>query len=422
MDDKVWNNWIIATATTWDDIAPVVGETRVEAIDDGLRSLILQVLSLNQLIALLDSGQFNSALVDEKSSQLKSLNDTFSSFFLWEEKLIQKGRLPDEDKHIAEHRRILNWLNKISKDFSEGKVTVLRSFHADFLASLIRHINGLDCRTYRLENWSDIIRNASRHDDIAFLIRSMEMPDIDREHRAVLDKILGFKDDSGFYKELNAMLISLFQKEDRFISSFDRAGAINHKKDYSTVLEALAEIERQPASQDKKLKLALLWLGHVNVADYGVMVKGRWWEKVLDSANTLDDLSFLFRSTGNNALDTAVRQVAERSLKLNGVYGVLAEDKPTGAGAVNVEQALDSLYRALKELVDIVGNSSGEWDTAAKKQLSDLNDTLRYISACKSDFSEDRIAISGQIKVNVLGALMKHLNKLNINGAAASGN
>ncbi len=434
MKETHWLNWLIRTATTWGDIHSVVEETGVDSLDASHRELIKYALDLNRLIVMIDSENFDVNLVKDKKEKLEILQQFAIRKYEEEERLIEKNNLPGLEKQKTEHFRILKNIDDAIKDFSDGKIKELRVFEGAFLETVIYHIKGSDRQTFRLENWKESILNSASWRDLTDCTREMGMPELDQEHRDILDRILkvdkiieqyGGKalEEPGkgvvaeYFDSLGKLVKSHFSNEESFISTFDTVGLGAVKKErllYITNLEknrsnALSGVTK--ISPELKYNLVFQWIAHINTVDYGKLRKELWWEKILINATHMKDISFLIKKTGLAEVDEAFGKALAASFELNRFFGEVAEKDGALITNLMVEKQFEELIDSVKELFDIeekfmTGNGLEGIESHMVSHRKILDGITRY----RVDFHQDRIAISAKMKVHILGALINHLD------------
>ena len=171
MNDKYFNDWVMQTATTWDDISDSIECVGISFIDRDHKQLANYLVEINRIIIDLKSNKINMNLINKQKDVLTKLYDFAVVHFGREEKMIPKFKLNCLSIQKEQHTKILNMLKLILDSFSKGSTTITEDLKLKMLDWLVVHINKYDYNTYNLKNWNRQILEAKSITDVLILMK-----------------------------------------------------------------------------------------------------------------------------------------------------------------------------------------------------------------------------------------------------------
>ncbi len=428
MNDEKWILWKMQTSTTWSDIEDVLKYTNIDFIDYDHKLLVEYALKLNKVIDRLEES-FSLELVNEIKLLMNELYQYAVMHFDREELFMNQYHLPNMASHKKEHAQILNMLKNVLDDFENGKIKVSQQLKEQIMYWIINHINGTDYEYFSIENWSNNLMNSSDWNDVKSIIRLTGINDIDEQHQEFttmaieIMEAINHNDDPVFirseFKRFKEYALFHFNYEESFMKEFDLAETDEHLELHSYFIEQIEQFPEKIIADKNSLtslKSWVLnwWITHINATDKETFIYSKWAYKLIENAQTIEDVSFLLRLTGFTEIDDDHLSLMKLTLNLNHIIHTYTEQnidfkQPEIKTEINklFTEIYDAAFEHFEREKKIMKAHNLE-DT--KRHLEEHQNILKKINDIRINFKEDRLYLSGNIKTMILEWWIEHTN------------
>ena len=323
MSNEHWQRWVMQTARSWDDIAPIIKETGIAPVDHDHRQLAEYTLELNELLLDMENN-FSLDNIKEQRALIDRFFEYMQTHFNREEGLIKKFNIPGLKQQQREHQKILKMIENIIFEFKTGRISSAFKVRLQLLDWLVNHVNSTDYETFDFLNICESILVVDNWDDISEFIRKVHVPPIDIEHKVLTESIMktgrairNFQDNSisdgnvifGYLEIVLSKAKSHFENEIEIITKFNISGEdIQHEQHNQFLSYIEGQIEILKNGRFDKLyelerELLFWWVKHINIHDYGTFVKANWFENVFSVSTCPEDVVWLINHTGIKKID-----------------------------------------------------------------------------------------------------------------------
>ena len=363
MKSNNWTKWLIQTAEKWSDLAPIIRNTGVKVIDSDHQQLVKYTLELNALIKELSSQKFNVNHMNRQHIILTDIYEYAKYHFAHEEKLMREYQIKDPIQH-EKHTEILNMLKNFINEFDEGKLTTSFQLKLSITEWVIEHVNNIDCKTFSLENFRHVLVKARTWKDISYIIKKTNIPDIDREHRELVEctlKINSVLDskakDSEKVKvarenldELKEIITNHFTDEEKTGEKY-RLPYQKIQKEQHSVFMAL--LDEQINKNDKELLNSLQnfknmtiewWINHINQLDYATLSIFLRMGAIIATSESIKDIKWMMKKTKNKKIDAEHLAIFKK---------IEALEKYRGSGEGDSEELKNEKIKCFSELIEM---------------------------------------------------------------------
>ena len=179
MNDKYFENWVIQTARTLDDISGVIKMVGIKFVDEDHLQLAEYLTEINRLILELEKNETSLILLKKQEGVLKKINEYAIAHFAREEKMIAKYGLTNGKEQKEQHSKILKELREILENLKSGNISVNSDLKSYLLEWLVNHINKYDYIGYKTENWKDQLISCKSLKDVEILFKKSGIEGID---------------------------------------------------------------------------------------------------------------------------------------------------------------------------------------------------------------------------------------------------
>lgn len=338
-----WNRWLMQTAKTWADVAGVVKETGIEAIDYDHRRMTEAILEISNLLDLVEGGGLEMESIRQQERVLENLYAYSARNFAREFSIIKKHDLPGYEEQRLAHNSFLTMLSGMIKDFREGRLTASHNLRAVILKWWIRHINEVDYNTFCSEDWtSAIIRSATGWQDVAHLIKSTGVETLDDEHREMTTNTIKLVQDmegSRDPAEMNALfglLIDIadlhFQDEEAFIEQYNLPGLTLQRAEHEQFLATLRQHRADVVNgvsivnEDMRFDILNAWIVHINEVDHNSFSLDKHATTILAATENWTDAAEFIKKTDVSAINDDHREITLIIIGLDDVIADAAAD------------------------------------------------------------------------------------------------
>lgn len=334
MNENAYTNWILLTATTWEDIAGSVKLTGISFIDKDHKILANFILDINRILIQIKANKMDLTFLEKQRIILKGLYDYAVLHFGREEKLIKYYKLHCLQEQEEQHVKILKLLKSVLDDYSSGNISVSEELKLSLMDWLVNHINTYDFNSYSVSHWSEIIRNSKRIQDLFVLIKKTFVRPIDVANRDFMTKIISVfsetekdNDISEFKKRISAAsneIQKLYELKSTFMEKYKIQGIEDQKAQHNklktlidgivkseiTVLPSLkVEVKDEnsppvPANlSDVKVEIISSIIKQISDTDYFHLNIGDITDKVLANAKNDKEITWLIQPTAIKVID-----------------------------------------------------------------------------------------------------------------------
>lgn len=411
--ERHWVRWVMQTARNWDDIASVVKQTDIDAIDDDHRKLTELTLQINNLLdsTSQDSRRFNLETIQKQRHILESLYSYSEHHFRREEDLIEKLGLPDGEKQRKQHEIFLGMLRTALDDFNQGRLTVSIHLKQWVLEWWVRHINEADYRTFCQENMVDrILANPDTWAHLIPLIKPTGVASIDVEHRHLIHVATDWvtalqtgQDGAPLLAELERCAREHFVNEERLIEQHGLPGIDSQQHQHGKFLETLQACAAEPVA-DPVAGIRLIlnwWISHINDVDSISFSAKNLDEIIFDGALGWQQLDPFVLKTGVAALDAEHRIIAERMLELEA-----DTDTATTLAKIDAMISLARHHFADEEAMMARGHSA-----LLRVHADNHLVFLEILEGFRSDLAHGRLLVSRGLKRHLLSWWVRHIRE-----------
>lgn len=323
MSDRHWERWIMQTARTWEDLAPVIKETGISGVDKDHRVLAEYILELNELLMKLDK-EFSLEIVEEQRELFNKFQLYTRVHFHREESFLEKYKLPGIQKQRDEHKKILKMLEKIIFDFNTGRISSAFKLRIQLLDWIVDHINNTDFVVFDFVNICESLLELESWNDISGFIRNIHVPPLDRDHKYLTESIIKLGQKIRFllnnegaetdklltlFDETLVITEKHFNREENIIRKFRIPEGDVQNQQHNKFVNYL-KTQREIIGDGDRSKLPELeqellfwWIQHINVYDYKTFRKTDWIGNVFTMANMAEDVLWLINKTGIEQID-----------------------------------------------------------------------------------------------------------------------
>lgn len=348
------------TATRWEDISDIVGETGIELIDREHQRLIEYILDMGQIIAGDKNQRMSSQKLEEQNNLFNRFAQTLHQHFLTEEYFIDRYDLPDKPYQRKQHRVFLDKITAISGDFQDGLLSTFQQSRVELLEELIGHINGVDVHTFTLKNFSLAIRKATCWKDVEEIIKTTGLPSVDGEHKQLTEQIIKVnkfliacnytveieENRTGLLTHIDAIYRITkdhFDHEEELLKKYElptETQCTEHGK-FMGAISKQKELVTEGNARDLMGFVDFLffwWINHINGIDYKEFHFSRIAEPVFNKAKNSDDFQWLIRKTG-------ITEVDEEHADLIGLLLQLGKPKNKQDAPVDLKSELSKIAK-----------------------------------------------------------------------------
>jgi hemerythrin-like metal-binding protein len=417
MEDNRWIAWRMHTARRWEDLKDLMYLTKIDFIDHDHKILLNYAMKLNQLMLKLDKD-YSLSLLDEVKELLIELYKYAEEHFTREEVFMSRNDLPNSDKHIMEHNRILEILKSAIEDFNKGKLNISHQLKKDIMTWLIHHINDFDYNFFELKNWSENLISAGNYSDVREIIGLIGVTDIDEQHRDITEIALEFcqvEDDQKLQEQLFKSMMEKvsvhFDYEEVFMnehSIYDEKHIKLHGQ-FKNVLSEYYDLLVKKELDIHKFKLWLLdwWINHINVTDFDGFHIDKWLEDAIAGASSIEDMKKLLRYTGIDTIDDDHIRVMEKTFDLV---------KHIDEGQYKKEEFEDlftCIYKMAEEHFHREERIMKKYNMSDYLQhLNEHKNVLNRLANILENLKSNRLFLSSNIKTTILDWWINHTNTI----------
>jgi hemerythrin-like metal-binding protein len=161
---KNWAYKLIDDAKTIDDVSFLLHLTGFSDIDDDHLKLMKHTLEFNNYIQSLDYAEYKDIPKNSLETVLKYFDDLYyiaSEHFDREQHYMISMRIRSPQRHLEEHKKILQKLKELKTNFLEGRLFLSEGIKTMILEWWIEHTNTVDFNTFV----SDVDSDASTYMD-----------------------------------------------------------------------------------------------------------------------------------------------------------------------------------------------------------------------------------------------------------------
>ena len=430
MNEKQWTRWIMQTARTWDDLSGMIHQTGVLFVDDDHRRMTEYALDLNLLIEKMNRD-FDLDYIGKQAELLEGLYQYTVGHFGREEVLLERYQIESLGEQKTQHQKILNMLHGVSDDFNAGRITVSLDLKLAVLEWVVNHINGTDSGSFSLDSMQSAFMSATEWNDIAEVVRSTGLTEIDTDHKRIGECILslcGLIDSSsdngsedGSLPKVQESIRALyecarehFDRETAFMERMSIEGIEQQRTQHKAFLTSLETCRDRTGTGDTTLlselrSTAVRWLvNHINQLDYTAFCQTNWVEKNFERAESSDDLEPLIAQTGIESVDRDHLAFAGIVLKLNRLIG---GDTAHRDNLEQADQILGEMYEFAEQHFSREETIMQERSLAILPEHREEHHTLlKTIRNLRTNLREGRVGLSRNIKAMILQWWVNHTN------------
>ena len=322
MKSDNWTKWLIQAADKWGDLAPIIRNTGVRAIDSDHQQLVKYTLELNSLIKEFTGKKFNISQMNRQHIILTEIYKFAKYHFAREEELMRDFLISDRLQH-KEHTKILNMLEGFINEFDAGKLTTAYQLKFSITEWVINHVNNIDCQTFSLKNFKHILSGAREWNDLSHIIKMTNIPEVDKEHRELVECTLRINHvldlNVSDNEKLSMAKENLYELKDIVTNHFDDEERIGEKyrfpfqdvqKEQHAIFTSL--LNEQINKSDKELLSSLQsfknltiewWINHINQLDYATLSIFLRMEAIVSSIDSIKEIDWLLKKTNDNKVN-----------------------------------------------------------------------------------------------------------------------
>lgn len=315
MNENAYTNWILLTATTWEDIAGSVKLTGISFIDKDHKILANFVLEINRILIQIKSNTMDLTFLEKQRIVLQELYNYAVLHFRREEKLIKYYKLQCLHEQEEQHEKILKLLKSVLDDYSKGHISVSEGLKLSLMDWLVNHINIYDYNSYTVSHWSEIIRNSKRIQDLFVLLKRTSIKSIDEANRNFLSKIITVFSESekdtefsDFKKKIATVpreIQKLYELKSEFMNKYKIEG-VKHQKEEHDKLKAMIDEKTQSeivSLPDLKVEIITSVIKQISDIDYFYLNTGDIIDNILTHSKSEKEISWLIQRTGIKIID-----------------------------------------------------------------------------------------------------------------------
>ncbi|WP_272699469.1 bacteriohemerythrin [Desulfovibrio sp. Fe33] len=338
MNKSKWGKYVIQTASRWEDIEDVVRATGIERIDHDHQRLLEYILAMEESPRADTGRRSTSRLIENQKLTFERFLNTLKRHYETEEAFMSRYALPGREEQLSHHESFLAGSEAIIEDFNSGVLSFYQEMKGEVLPHLIEHINGIDSKTFALDNFLPALMRARSWADISEIIKSTGVPFVDEEHQILTQLII---DLNTYLSETDFEADTQGKKEKTLemtegIQDFTKnhfAHEIDFLKRYAIPTDTqdsphafftgemdriLGRMRRGDFSSMKEVVEFLLswWVKHINGRDYLDFHFSRLAAPIFKQAETSDDFTWLIRKTGVDQIDSEHAQMINMLMEM----------------------------------------------------------------------------------------------------------
>lgn len=355
MDPQKWQQWVMQTATTLEDLDGIVKETGIERVDREHSRLFEYILEMGEVIRHSNTTLFDSEQLATQHLLFDRFLNALTQHFKTEEHFFKTYNLKGKSQQQREHTKILSVFKRILSDFEKGVLSTFQAARINLISELVHHINDVDCHTFKVENFLPVLRDAATWDDVSEIIKSTGLPFVDQEHKELTVNIIGLKmlfskygyaiktlshkeEALNHIKGLFEYTQTHFSHEEAFLRQYDldvRRQADQHEIFLNHIFNVGRKIETNQNVDLQKVADFLLswWVNHISGIDYQEFHFSKIAEPVFNQSRSSEDFNWLIRKTANPAVDNEHAYLIGLLLELN--------KKSTSGQAIDIKRELE---------------------------------------------------------------------------------
>ena len=267
-------------ARSWFDVKGIFRSTGIDSLDSQHRSLVNGIL------------EFSTALHEKSNlkilgAKFDSLNKVTHDHFAFEEAFMGKYGIEGLEEQKTLHAAFLERLRGFKVDLAESSEKPLNSdlIVHELMTWLVEHVNGQDYNDFRRRAWLIPVFETCTAEDLAPLVRTTGIKQVDAAHQEFIGKATTFGDSVAGYKggsieimtrqfdDLIAFAERHFQDEEGRFSEPSSLINQKHRNEHSSILEALTAYRlnfmegRIGAATASRSILLKWWINHTNATD-----------------------------------------------------------------------------------------------------------------------------------------------------------
>ncbi|MBB5022493.1 hemerythrin domain-containing protein [Desulfurispira natronophila] len=143
-----WIERLIGSASSWDQVAPVIRSTGVDAIDDQHKHVTIETLRLHTFIESMRTQQIDSQTIREIDEQFELIQDMVQSHFEFEDAMMESAKLPDIASHKAYHAEFSVMLKEFHSNLRKGNMIISVEIKRRLVSWWFNHINVVDYNAF----------------------------------------------------------------------------------------------------------------------------------------------------------------------------------------------------------------------------------------------------------------------------------
>lgn len=427
MDDSKYTAWEVQTSKKWSDIEEALNYIHIDFIDYDHQKLVEFTLRLNRVLDR-SEREFSMSLLEETKNLLEDLYVYAKYHFDREEQFMEIYQLPNIEPHKREHIRILKLIEDSINDYKNGKVKLTKRLKEQVMDWLMKHINVVDFDFFSLDNWSKNLVNAQCWEDVRPIIHLIGISEIDSQHQELTEIAIdtmkaidkGLDDDviQKHFKSLIEFAKYHFEYEEKFILTYGIKDTSEHTKLHAYFIESIGAFSKKVQENDfdfNEMKIWILswWIQHINVTDQRCFDYKNWAYQLIETAETLEEVSVALRLTDIDFIDTDHLALMELTLFLN--RQVKAREKLYGEELKSLENQILTTFNKIIQL------AADHFDREEKFMIQhDMHDyrvhraehveILDKMKMMKENFMSGKLYLSSNVKVVILEWWIQHTN------------
>lgn len=427
MKESKWIAWEVQTSRRWSDMEDVLKYINIDFIDYDHKMLVEFALKLNQVLDKSEK-EFSLDLIETTKVLLDDLYKYAKDHFEREELFMDLYQLPNIEMHKREHKKILDLLMMSLNDYKAGKVKLTKHLKSQVMDWLINHINIVDYEFFSISNWSNNILNATTWNDVKPIIRLIGINEIDNQHQILTEialenmRLIRMQSEperiQKAFKDLIDYALFHFNYEAEFIEKYGIQDTGEHKAQHNHFVEAIKKYALEMKvdfSHFNEMKewILMWWINHINTTDRLCFDYKNWAFKLMESAETLEDVAVVLRYTGVEFIDEDHIHLMALTLDLSKLIGKQDKAEVTDQAKIKVEilEVLDQIYQYAaghfeREEKMMVDNNMSDYIS----HRSEHKGILVKLEQLQDNFGSGRLVLSGNIKTMILEWWIQHTN------------
>ena len=286
-----WTDDVLMVAKTWDDVAELVKQTKVEDIDAEHRAVTEQIL------ALLDSNDDKAGqpwlggVFPDWQSPFQALISLATEHFANEERFVQDNGFDGHESLREQHQAFFAVLADCEANIRAGHAKLDDDMVFTILKWWVDHMNTTDYETFSLEVVGDqLLHDASSWAELERFVSTVGQAGLDAEHRQfvetafalerrIADLAFGAHDGTDgraigeALADLETQARDHFRQEEAILGAGDPRQLQLHKDEHARFLEMLATCRkdygagRMVMSRERLHRMIKWWVDHINAVD-----------------------------------------------------------------------------------------------------------------------------------------------------------